>query len=147
VNKEFINKNFDKIMKDGGFDWSKNLALAATWVFAHFKGEGLKIIDAREQSSLCDFYVLVTKLNGPQAHAMVEELSRQTKRQKVRVHEVEGDNDSAWILLDLGDVIVHILSEEGRRTYDLDGLWKELPLVSIPKEYFFSTDVGESART
>jgi len=134
-------------MKNGDLAWPENFALATTWVLAHFKGEELKIIDVREKSSLCDFYVLVTKINGPQAHAMVDELSRQTKRQKCLVHDVEGDNDSAWILLDMGDVIVHIFSPEGRQTYDLDGLWNELPVVPVPKEYFFTTDVGEFART
>ena len=134
-------------MKDGDRDWSKHFALGAAWVLAHFKGEGLKIIDVREKSSLCDFYILATKINGPQAHAIVDELTRQTKRQKGHVHDVEGDNDSAWILLDMGDVIVHLFSPEGRQTYDLDGLWSELPIVPIPKDYFFSSDVSEFART
>ena len=53
--------------------------------------------------------------------------------------------DSDWILLDLGDIIVHIFLESSRSVYDLDNLWSESRPVEIPQEYYFSSEEAEAA--
>ena len=68
---------------------------------------------------------------------MVDELMYNLKQAGLTMISLEGGNDSDWILLDLGDIIVHLIHDMSRDVYDLDDLWKDLEQVEIPQEYYF----------
>lgn len=140
---EFISKNVDEIVKNEELEFPKNMALACAWILGNFKGINLKILDMQKTTSLADYFILASATNMNQASSMADEVSKQMKRQGLKVLSKEGNNgNSDWILIDLGDFIVHIFQDTARDVYDLDNLW-EVPHVQIPNEYYYSSDADE----
>jgi ribosome-associated protein len=82
------------------------------------------LLDVREVTLLADFFVLCTANSQRQINALVGDLSKQLKAEAGRPLGIEGEPESGWMLLDYGDVVVHILSKEMREFYALDELWK-----------------------
>lgn len=90
------------------------------------------LLDVREQTSIADYFVVATVDTDRQARAVEDEM-RQSLRveQNIRPLHIEGadKSGSGWILLDYGDVIVHLLTEEMRQTYKLEELWDKATVV------------------
>jgi len=146
MSKEYIEKNVNEIMEDKNFDFPKNMAMASAWVLGNLKGVNLKVMDTSETSSLSDYFVLCSATNITQAQSMAEDVLVQLKRHGYQAISKEGwAADSDWILLDMGDIIVHIFLENSRTVYDLDNLWNEAKPVEIPQEYYFSSEEAEAA--
>jgi ribosome-associated protein len=146
MSNEFIVKNVDEISENSQYDFPLNLAMASAWILGNLKGVNLKILEMKKspQASLADFYVLASASNPNQASAMANEIIVQMKRKGMNVISKEGSHQGAdWILLDLGDFIVHIFQETSRDVYDLDNLW-EAPSIQIPNEYYYSDEVETS---
>jgi ribosome-associated protein len=133
----YVTKEVTKIVKDQGLEYPKNFALASAWVIANFKGTNIKIFDVSGSSSLCDYNVIASMQNTMQAKSAIDEIQYNLKQNGGQVLSLEGLSDGEWILLDLGDVIVHLFQEHSRDIYDLDSLWRNFPQVSIPAEYYF----------
>ena len=131
-------KAVDKIIQDKKTPSPKNFALASAWILADFKGINLKILDMQKTSSLADYYVLASAENTTTARAMAESIQFHMKRHNLPAQSVEGIENAQWILLDCGDIIVHVFQEAIRSVFDLDDLWRENPAVPIPQEYYFS---------
>jgi ribosome-associated protein len=87
------------------------------------------VLDLRGLTVMCDFFVICHGQSRVHVQAIAEGVREQLKEQKVKVLHREGFRDATWIILDLGDVIVHIFSEEGRQFYDLETLWGEAPVI------------------
>jgi ribosome-associated protein len=83
------------------------------------------LLDSRDVCSFADYFVMVSGDSVRQLKAMAEEITHQLKQEGVYPLHREGTADSGWILLDYGDVIVHIFSEAERQTYRLDEMWHE----------------------
>ncbi len=145
MSKEFVDKEIDKIIKDEELTFPKNMAMAAAWLLGNLKGINLKIFDVSHTSSLSDYYVLASASNTTQASAMAEDVIRSLKRHGMNFLSKEGVNGSDWILLDAGDIIVHIFLEAAREVYGLEGLWLEAKPVAIPQSYYFSNEDAEAA--
>lgn len=137
-------KEFDNIFQDKELEFPHNMALASAWVLADFKGLNLKIFDMRESSSLSDFYIMGSAENTTTARSMAEKIREHFKRNEIAPISLEGIEDAEWILIDLGDVIVHIFLENVREIFNLDALWNDRPQLDIPKEFYFS-DPASSA--
>lgn len=135
---EYTVKEVDQIIKAQTDEYPKNFALAAAWVLADFKGINLKIIDMQGTSSLADYYVLASSENTTTSKSMASDIQMHFKRNGVSINSVEGTDDAEWILVDCGDLIVHIFLDTVREVFDLDNLWRENPQVEIPQEYYFS---------
>ena len=136
----------EKIIKDGSLTFPQNIAYASAWIMGNLKGLNLKVLDMTAQSSLADFFVLASATNKTHAAAMAEQISVQMKKNGYSVNGFEGRNDAAdWILVDLGDVIIHIFLETSRGVYNLDALWGEAPVLEIPQDYYFSEPVGSTS--
>ncbi|EQC44691.1 ribosome silencing factor [Bacteriovorax sp. Seq25_V] len=141
---EFINKNVDEILSNKEIDSTLAKAMACAWICGNFKGINLKILDMKKSTSLGDYFVLASATNFTQASAMGQEITVQMKRVGLEVLSREGINNGAdWLLIDLGDFIVHIFQETARHIYDLDNLW-DAPSIQIPNEYYYSSDMEES---
>jgi ribosome-associated protein len=82
-------------------------------------------------TSYTDFILLVTATSDRHARALASHIVEQMKKHKVRVYGIEGHEAGQWILLDYGDVIVHILQADVRAYYDLDGLWADAEQVAV----------------
>jgi ribosome-associated protein len=137
MTKEFIEKEVEKVFKS--YPQPLNMAMVSAWILGNLKGQALKVLDVKDHSTLADYYVLASATNPTQASAMVDEIGRIARKQGVSVLSVEGRNSADWVLIDLGQVIVHIFSEKDRSVYNLDGLYKDAKSVQIPEEYYFST--------
>lgn len=138
---EFVAKEVAKIFQEVEGEQPKKAAMAAAWICAHFKAFNIKIFDVSKSSSLSDYYVICSSDNPTQAKSLVEELIPHFKKQNMYALSQEGMNDAEWILLDLGDIILHVFQESAREIYSLDQLWAGYPLLEIPQSYF--TGSGE----
>lgn len=139
MSNPYIAKEITKIIEEKKANYPDNIALSSAWILAHFKGVNIKIFNAKETSSLCDYNVIASAENTTQARAMVDEIVSNLKEHGVDVISLEGMGDAEWVLLDLGDIIIHIFQEVSRDVYDLDSLWHSQDQLAIPQEYYFGT--------
>ena len=78
-----------------------------------------------ELCSFADYFVICSGDSARQIQAIYDEVAHELKRARILPHHHEGTTDSGWLLLDFGDVIVHILSPSERDYYQLDKLWSQ----------------------
>lgn len=99
-------------------------ALAAARTADFNRGRNIIVLDLRELTSVFDFFVIVTGSSRRQLHAISEEIDRvmETDYGDKRLG-IEGYQESRWILLDFGDIVVHIFDDETRDYYGLEHLW------------------------
>jgi ribosome-associated protein len=134
---EYVQNEVNKIISNKSFEFPLNHAMASAWIMANFKGDNLKIFDLKKSSALCDYSIIATAQNATQARAMVDEISLNLKNHGASIVSYEGYESADWILLDTGDVIVHIFNGPARDVYDLDLILAKNPQVKIPEEYYF----------
>ncbi|OPZ84981.1 MAG: Ribosomal silencing factor RsfS [bacterium ADurb.Bin429] len=95
------------------------------------KAYELVALDLRGLTIIADFFVVATGSSAPHLHALVEAVQEAAKRQGIKGQRAEGDANSGWVLLDLGEVVVHLFNPEQREFYKLERLWADaerLPL-------------------
>jgi ribosome-associated protein len=134
---EFITKEIDKIFNQKKYPFPLNIAMITAWIEGHLKGINLKIINTSASTSLTDYFVICSAKNSVNARAMASEISFQLKRLGYPPISIEGMKDSDWILLDHGDILVHIFLEHIRDIYALDKIWEKSPIEKIPEEYYY----------
>ncbi len=106
------------------------LALAADAV----RAEDIKVLDLRGLTIIADFFVICTGKSSIQLRAIAdraEEIMEQRGYKKLRV---EGYQEAVWILLDFGDVVMHVMAAEQREFYHLEDFWKGAPLLPVDLE-------------
>ncbi len=135
---DYVQNEIQNILNEKEFPL--NIAMASTWLLGNYKAINLKVLDLTKESALADYFVLATANNIVQAQAMAEGILVGLKDHGHKFYSKEGLSGSDWILLDLGDIIVHIFVGSARESYDLDGLWSRCPLIEIPQEYYFSDE-------
>ena len=105
-------------------DRSLQLAIAAAQAAAENRGQNIVVLDLRDLTPVFDFFVLATGTSGRQLRAMSEDIDNVLeKRLGDKRMGVEGFQDSKWILLDYGSVVIHLFDAEMRTYYDLENLW------------------------
>ena len=134
---EFLEAELSKISQDKRWAYPLSMAMTSAYLLAHYKGENLKIYDMTKFSSLCDFNVIATAQNTMQARAMADEIARQFRSLEVAVLSMEGYGSADWILIDTGDVIIHIFQDSTRDMYELDRVFETAETVAIPEEFYF----------
>ncbi len=99
-------------------------AQAAARVADLNRGRDITIIDLRKLTPVFDYFVVITGSSRRQLHAIAEEIDLVLRKEYGDKRlGIEGYTDSRWILLDFGDVVVHLFDEETRQYYDLEHLW------------------------
>lgn len=93
------------------------------------KGEDTLMLDMREVSLLADYFVLSTGTVERQIQALSDEVMRTLKKEGVQPFHVEGDAASGWVLIDYGEVVIHLFSPQMRAYYRLEEFWKAARLV------------------
>ncbi len=103
---------------------SLQLALAAAQTADDNRGQNIVILDMREQTPIFDYFVIVSGASRRQLHAISEAIDH-TLEDDLGDHRlsIEGYQESRWILLDYGDVVIHIFDEETREYFSLEQLW------------------------
>lgn len=90
-------------------------------------GENIVSIDMSSVSAFTDWFVIVTARNVRHAQSLAEFVEQEAAKNGYDVRIREGEKDSTWVLVDLHDVIVHIFTDETRKTYRLESLWADQP--------------------
>ncbi len=95
-------------------------------MIADKKGDDVLLLDIREISILADYFVIGSTTSERQTRAIVGDVKQELKQSLGLLPlSVEGDSSTGWVLIDYGDVVVHLLTPEMRAYYDLEGLWQE----------------------
>ncbi|MHB8418838.1 MAG: ribosome silencing factor [Myxococcales bacterium] len=110
-------------------DTGRPLALLAVEAALDKKAERPAVLDVRGLSSYADYVVLLSADNRRQIDAVAGEIEARLSGAGSRPLGTEGNGDTGWMLLDFGDVVVHVFSPETRAFYDLEGLWSDAPRV------------------
>ncbi len=113
---------------------SRKLALLCREFADNKKAENIVILDVQKISSVTDYFVIASGTSEPHLRAIVEEITDQLRREHgVRPNAVDGTVHGAWVVLDFFDVIVHIMRQDVRERYDLEGLWGDAKQVRARK--------------
>ena len=105
------------------------------------KALDVKVLEIGKISSIADYLVLASGLSDKQTQAIADGVRKGLKRFG-KALDVEGLKEGNWIVIDYGDVIVHIFQEEVRRYFDLDELWNKAAPVEIPEAHAESGGVN-----
>jgi ribosome-associated protein len=115
---------------------SKQRAILCAAYALDKKAFDVRILEVRGLSSLTDYLLLASGRSDRQVQAVAESVRLGLKKDHaVLPLAVEGMNEGRWVLIDYGDVMVHIFQQPVREFYDLDGLWSEAAEISVPDEY------------
>ncbi len=95
------------------------------------RAEDIVALDVQNISLLADYFVIMQAGSERQVKAVTEAIVEKVHEANEDIKSVEGTDGANWILLDLGDVIVHVFKEETRQFYNLEKLWSDAPLVDI----------------
>ncbi len=93
--------------------------------------QNIEVIDVSEITDLGDYFVIATGNSSTQVRALADAAEEKAKEEGFALHHREGYNGESWILLDFGDVIVHIFDRETREFYGLEHLWEDGKKVDI----------------
>jgi len=108
---------------------SIKLARQIVNTIADKKGSDIILLDIRSISLLADYFVICSGESERQIQAIVDEITERMKKDGVRPLHIEGDTPSGWVLMDYGDVIVHIFAPAVRSYYELEKLWSDASMV------------------
>jgi ribosome-associated protein len=96
------------------------------------KAVGVEILDVAGKVDYADFLVIMTGRSDRHTQALAQGIEEALKRKGVRPMAVEGLPHGAWVLMDFGDVVVHVFLDETRQLYDIDGLWLDAHRLPVP---------------
>ena len=96
------------------------------------KGTDLVVLDVREHTSIADYFVIVSGRSDTQVRSIAEHVEEVCRKHGYRPLAVEGLRHGQWVLLDFGDVVVHVFYGPVREFYDLERLWSEATRCTLP---------------
>ena len=97
------------------------------------QAEDIVALDMKDVSLLADYFVILHANNDRQLNAIAQSILDEAGKHNQEIKRIEGKDDSRWILIDLGDVIVHLFNQEERDFYKLERLWSDADYVDIEK--------------
>jgi ribosome-associated protein len=97
------------------------------------KAEDILVLDVRGLTSIADFFIICSGRSNRQTSAITDHVERFLKDKKIRPISVDGKKEGHWVLMDYGDILIHIFYEETRRFYDLEGLWSDAKRITTKK--------------
>ncbi len=94
-------------------------------------GDDVVLMHMSKAVSFTDFFIICSANSPRQVKTIVDYVISSTKKSKIKILHSEGSENSDWVLLDYGDVVVHVFTEEQRLFYELERLWRDLPLEHL----------------
>ncbi len=110
----------------------KELVHTAVEALSNKKAEDIRIIDISGVSVMADYFIIASGNNRIQIQTLADEVEEKLSRKGFPPKQIEGYETANWILLDFGDIIVHIFDRENRLFYDLERIWMDGKTVEIP---------------
>ena len=112
-------------------DQSRKMARIAWNALNDKKGEDIKIIDITGISVLADYFIIANGTSVSQVNALVDNVEEELHKAGYSLKQREGQASGSWVLLDFGDIIVHVFDKENRLFYDLERIWKDGKITDI----------------
>lgn len=110
---------------------AKEMAKIAYHALDEKKGEDIRIIDIAGISVLADYFIIANGSSESQVQAMVDNVEEEMHKAGYSLKQREGYGSGNWVLLDFGDVIVHVFDKENRLFYDLERIWRDGKNIEI----------------
>ena len=112
---------------------SKEMARIAYNALNDKKGEDIRIIDITGVSVLADYFIIANGNSDSQVNALVDNVEEELHKAGYTLRQREGRSSGNWVLLDFGDITVHVFDKENRLFYDLERIWQDGKSVSAEK--------------
>ena len=116
-------------MSRGAATDTHDLARVAADACAAKKGEDIVLFDVSELLTLTGAFVVAAGANARQVRTMVEEAESRLREVGIRPLATEGLDEATWVLVDLGDIVLHVFQRETREYYGLERLWADAPRI------------------
>ncbi|MBR4763957.1 MAG: ribosome silencing factor [Lachnospiraceae bacterium] len=113
------------MIENGSKEMSREMSKIAIEALEDKKASDVRVIDISEVSVLADYFIIAGGSNRNQIQAMSDEVEKKLGQAGHEVRQIEGYETGAWVLLDFGDVIVHIFDEKNRLLFDLERIWRD----------------------
>ncbi|MCI9236982.1 MAG: ribosome silencing factor [Dorea sp.] len=102
---------------------SMNMAKIAAHALAEKKGEDITVIDISNISVIADYFVITHGTSDSQVSALVDHVEEKLAESGYHLKQQEGNSSGTWVLMDYGDIIIHIFDKESRSFYNLERIW------------------------
>jgi ribosome-associated protein len=112
-------------------DYSRDLAVVAARAASDKLAQHIVAFDVSEQIAITDVFLLCSGSNDRQVKAIVEEVEEKVRKFGAKPIRREGERDGRWVLLDFGDIVVHVQHDEERQFYALERLWRDCPSIDL----------------
>ena len=93
--------------------------------------EEIKVLDIRQISVIADYFIIANGINKNQVQAIVDNVQDALQKAGYEMKQMEGYQNGTWVLIDFGDIVIHIFDQENRLFYDLERIWKDGVEVSM----------------
>ena len=110
---------------------AKEMALLAYRALEEKKAEDIRVIDIEKVSVLADYFLIASGTNRNQVQAMADNVQEMLHKAGYPSKHIEGYQTANWILIDYGDIIVHVFDRENRLFYDLERIWRDGEVISL----------------
>lgn len=110
-------------------------ALLCTRFALDRKAYDLELLDVAKLTSIADYFLICTGRSDTQVRAIAQHIEESLHALGVRPISIEGYARGQWVLMDYGDVVIHVFYQPIRSFYDLEGLWMKAPRVRLPEPY------------
>jgi ribosome-associated protein len=111
---------------------ARELALALAAAGIDKKAVGIEILDVTGKVDYADYLVVMTGRSDRHVNAIATGIEEAMRKRKTAPLSIEGLTGATWVLIDFGDVVVHVFQEEARAVYDIEGLWIDASRVPVP---------------
>jgi len=105
---------------------SEQLSKVVVHAMEELKAQNIKVLDVKNISGVTDYLVISSGTSNRQVSAIADKVADDAKKSGQRILGIEGKNPSEWVLVDLGDVVAHIMQPHIRDFYQLEKLWGDL---------------------
>lgn len=110
---------------------SRDKAVGAARAAAAKKAKDILILELRGLAAFTDYFIICSGESTTQVKAIAEHIEAEFLKKKVRPLSIEGLNYAHWVLMDYGDVVIHVFKEETRAYYELEKLWLDAPRMHV----------------
>ena len=124
-------------------DRAVELAIAAARAASDLKADEIIALDVSEQLVLTDVFLIASGTNERQVAAIVDAVEEALHKIGAKPIRREGKSEGRWVLLDFGDIVVHVQHAEDRVYYALERLWKDCPVIDLPVDARGGAGEGE----
>lgn len=113
------------------FSISTEMANKAVEILKDKKAKDIRMLDIHEISTLSDYFIIVTGTSTTQIQAMADALEEKMEQSGFKLHHKEGFRNGRWILVDYGNIIVHIFHDEERQFYNIERIWVDAKSIAV----------------